>query len=43
MAPSPFPQISKPAAATNSDGFSCFLSNKTVGMIHVYHAQDPGV
>ncbi len=38
-----FPQMSEPAAATNSDGFSCFLSNKTVGMIHVYHAQDPGV
>jgi hypothetical protein len=33
----------EPAAAMNSDGFSCFFSNKTIGRIDAYHSEAPGV
>jgi hypothetical protein len=43
MASRTFPTKAEPAAATNSDGFSCFLSNKTIGQIDDYHINPPGV
>ena len=37
------PTTSEPGAATNSDGFSCFLSNNLNGRLVAYHIDVLGV
>jgi hypothetical protein len=43
MTVSPSRSTVEPAAAINSDGFSCFLSKKMIGRIDAYHIEAPGV